>query len=73
MNTSDTPLDAMQLALMAATFLAAALGLDGLLLLWHQTHSPMVQRLRRRLQAWFPDEPSGGGDTPSSGPADPWG
>jgi tight adherence protein B len=32
-----------------------------------------VQRLRRRLQAWFPDEPSGGGDTPSSGPADPWG
>lgn len=73
MNTTDAPLDAMQLALMAASFLAAALGLEGLMLLWHQTHSPMVQRLRRRLQAWFPDEPSGDGDTRSSAPADPWG
>lgn len=56
MTTSDAPLDAMELAVMAATFLTAALGLEGLLLLWHQTRSSTVQRLRRRLQAWFPEE-----------------
>lgn len=56
MTTSDAPLDAMELAVMAATFLTAALGLEGLLLLWHRTRSSTVQRLRRRLQAWFPEE-----------------
>ncbi len=67
MNTPTTPFDAMQLALMAAAFMAAALGLEGFLLLWHQTRSPAVQRLRRRLQAWFPDEPD---ESPPTG-ADP--
>ncbi len=53
MNTTST-MDAMQWALMAAAFLAAALGVEGLVLLWHQTRSPAVQRLQRRLQDWFP-------------------
>lgn len=55
MNPPHTSLDAMQWALLAAAFLAAALGLEGLVLLWHQTRSTTVQRLRRRLQAWFPE------------------
>ena len=45
----------MQLALLGAAFLAAALTLEGLLLLWHQTRSPAVQRLRKRLKAWLPE------------------
>lgn len=62
MPTVEAPWDAMQLALLAAAFLAAALGLEGLVLLWHQTRSPAVQRLRRRLKAWLPEqEPSGPG------------
>lgn len=55
MNPPHTSLDAMQWALLAAAFLAAALGLEGMVLLWHQTRSTTVQRLRRRLQAWFPE------------------
>ena len=54
-GTTETSWDAMQLALLAAAFLAAALALEGLVLLWHQTRSPTVQRLRRRLQAWVPE------------------
>lgn len=53
MNT-EAPWDAMQWALMVAVFMAAALGLEGLVLLWHETRSPTVLRLRRRLHTWLP-------------------
>lgn len=69
MNTSDAPLDAMQLTMMAAAFLTAALGLEGLLLLWHQTRSSTVQRLRRRLQAWFPEDAIDGDESAPRGSA----
>lgn len=72
MSTPDAPFDAMQLALMAAAFLAAALGLEGLVLLWHQARSPTVQRLRRRLQAWFPEESAVDRLAGSGGAADTW-
>ena len=55
MNTFELPSGVVPLALLVAAFLAAALGVEGLMLLWHQTQSPAVQRLRRRLQDWFPE------------------
>ncbi len=58
MNPFERPWDVLPMALMAAAFLAAALGLEGLVLLWHQTRSPAVQRLRRRLRDWFPEPPA---------------
>lgn len=53
MSILEHPLGALELALMAAAFLAAALGLEGLALLWHQTRSPSMLRLQRRLHEWF--------------------
>lgn len=55
MNTFELPSGVVPLALLVAAFLAAALGVEGLMLLWHQTQSPAVQRLRRRLHDWFPE------------------
>lgn len=55
------PIDWLSLGLLAAAFLAAALAIEGLVLLWQQTRSPAVQRLRRRLRAWLPDSGEPGG------------
>lgn len=74
MNT-EVPWDAMQWALMVAVFLAAALGLEGLVLLWHETRSPAVLRLRRRLHTWLPhahaEGPATGGLGSAGGIASP--
>lgn len=40
---------------LVAVFLAAALALEGLLLLWHLQRSPAAQRMRARLKAWMPE------------------
>lgn len=53
---TEHPFGALELALMGAAFLAAALGLEGVALMWRQTRSPAVLRVQRRLQAWFPQD-----------------
>lgn len=43
------------IAALVAVFIAAALALEGLLLLWHRQRSPAAQRMRARLKAWMPE------------------
>lgn len=48
-------LDLTQWATLLAVFLAVALALEGLSLLWHEQRSPAARRLRARLKAWVPE------------------
>ena len=43
------------IAALVAVFLAAALALEGLLLIWHRQRSPAAVRMRARLKAWMPE------------------
>ena len=46
---------ALMLALLLAVFLAGALAMEGLSLIWHQTRSPQMMRLKKRIRAWMPE------------------
>lgn len=59
-------IDALQVTILLAVFLAVALGLEGLQLWWWRQRSPAARRLQARLRSWLPTLDDGNGTARSA-------